>query len=273
MIEENSGKIYRFPLIDNLGYGYAELLDYSDVAGIFIQVYDIFSEGSKVILKLEDILNSKILFGPETINKFPNVKGRKSWKYVGRNENFTKEFPSFKNYFGYLGAMDWSVLKPFKEVVGFGLNTRSYVKDFEEIRHLPPTILNHKDSIPDKISMMKIIQMDNNVFDYFDFTYIGNRNIYVHVINTYYPKEKADELIKELKEFHFTKMKEMLNEGKDVFDSFEILDSVNNEIYDVVVKDMFTEQEATKLINEMNQKITYEIDNYSHSDAVRGRSK
>ncbi len=98
---------------------------------------------------------------------------------------------------------------------------------------------------------MRLLQLGRNVYKYYNFTELDNRTIYLEVINTYYPKLKADELINELREFHFRKMKELLNEGKNVFDYFEVWDIVNARIFKDTVHELYSKEKAEELVKEM----------------------
>jgi hypothetical protein len=255
MIDENSGKIYGFPLLSDLGYAFGEILDFSDVSGIFIKVNNYFSSKNDKP-NINKIINSPKLFGPERIHRLPNTRGKGSWKYIGKNENYEKNFPSFKFSKDNSDVLNWAKLKKYRKVTGYGLNETSYELPYEEIRHLPEKMIRHKNIIPMKISIMRLLQLGRNVYQYYNFLDIDNRTIYLEIINTYYPKEKADELIKELEDFHYSKMKELLNEGKNVFDYFEVWDIVNASIFKKTVHELYSKEKAEDLIREMEMAKT-----------------
>lgn len=198
MIDEKSGYIFRFPLEHNLGYGYVEVLDSSDsgTCEFLAYVYNYFDKG-EISNDVTKIVETGIYLGPLNITRYPNTKGKNAWKLVGRNENFIKNFPDSKDYAGDIGYYDWSKLHPWRYFKGLEWDFEEV--EYEKVRNIEiVTLYTHKDSLPEKVTMKKLIVMGKKVGDYYDFSDLGTRNVFVQVINTYFPQEKVEELIKEL---------------------------------------------------------------------------
>ena len=91
MIPDNSGKIYRFAMDHELGYGFAEVYDFTDDSpfdGRYVYVYDRVEEVIRKDYDIADIRSSNIAPEPITLYKFPNVKGIRSWKYLFQTSDF-----------------------------------------------------------------------------------------------------------------------------------------------------------------------------------------
>ena len=199
MKKETSGNIYKFQLEHNKGYCYAELLDFSDISdfdGILVQVYDF---GNEEDVSIDQIKASKIIFGPAPMNKYPNERGRGAWKYIGKSDDYCKTSPFFKSLRGIIiKDNNWSNLSPWFKIQSFEENSEPIPSDYEAIRYLETKVLNHPDSIRIKLTMMKIIKDREKVSDYYDLDDRGELNMYLQIVNTYYSKEKAEELLKQI---------------------------------------------------------------------------
>ena len=201
MIDKNSGNIFRFPLEHGLGYGYAEVLDSSDSGTweYLAYVYNYFVN-NEVFNDIEKVIKSGVYMGPFNITRYPNTKGKKAWKLIGRNENFNKNLPSRKSFTGDIGFYDWSKLNPWRLFKGPIYEFEEV--EYEKVRYLEyVNLLTHKDSLPKKVTMKRLIEMGKKVGEYYDFSDLGNRNVFVQVINTYFSQEKVEELIKDLPPF------------------------------------------------------------------------
>jgi hypothetical protein len=201
---DTSGNIYKIELNFNKGYAFAELLDFSDVSdfdGRLIQVYNLIQkEKTHNEISIDDIIASGIKFGPVPINKYPNVRGKGAWILYGKNNKFPITAPLFKHYRGGLFG-NWANLKPWFKDNRFNLNKpeNNYIEyDYEEVRGLETLILNHPIMVKEKVTMMVIIDEGGKVGDYYDLKLLGNKNMYFQVVNTYYPKSQAEELIASL---------------------------------------------------------------------------
>jgi len=204
MNTEYSGNIYSIKLNFDLGYVYAELLDYSDVQefdGILVQIYsyNVINQ-PKNIDDIEVIKSKGILFGPVPINKYPNIKGKYAWKYIGKTNNYSKESLWFKNLRGLINEDDnWNNLKPWFKSKAFS-NDSDYIEcDYKEVRRLETLILNHSEMVKIKVTMLYLITKGENVEDFYDLNKIGNRNMYLQLINTYFDVTKTEKLLKFLK--------------------------------------------------------------------------
>lgn len=197
---ENSGNIYSIKLEFDLGLVYAELLDYSDVYpfdGILIQVYNYNDLNKQISINdIDEIRSSGILFGPVPINKYPSTSGKFSWKYLGKSASYSKESPWFKSYNGNFFKEDnWSNVKPWFKSKYFDTDSEDIECSYNEIRRLETTILNHPEMIKKKISMLELINNGKYVSDYYDLSEIGNRNIFIQLINTYFDNDKVELLL------------------------------------------------------------------------------
>lgn len=200
MKKENSGNIYKFLLDFDKGHAYAEILDYSDVSdfdGILVQVFNYSNkEKDEKKVSIDEIKKSGILFGPAPVNKYPNTKGKGAWQLYGKDDDFDTSPPLFKSLRGLLINYNWATLRPWFLDDRFGDNkTADVEKNYEDVRNLETMILNHIDSIKVKITMMKIIAEGEKVAEYYDLKDLGNKNLYLQVVNTYYDKKTAEELV------------------------------------------------------------------------------
>lgn len=197
---ESSGNIYKFLLDFDKGSAYAEILDYSDIAdfdGILVQVFNYFNkENDEKKIRIDEIKKCGILFGPAPVNKHPNTKGKGAWLLYGKDDDFDRSPPLFKSLRGLLIKNNWANLRPWFIQDRFGGNKQGDIeKNYEDVRNLETMILNHIESIKVKITMMKIIADGEKVADYYDLGVVGNKNLYLQIVNTYYDKKTAEILI------------------------------------------------------------------------------
>ncbi|WP_305952114.1 hypothetical protein [Emticicia oligotrophica] len=193
MIFENSGKIYRFKLDHNLGFGFAEIYDFTDTSpfdGIIIYVFDKIEKVEKTAYSINQIRDSKIALGPIRINKLPNVKGKLSWKFLFQNNSFLiSELPKSKELRGLLNKnADWS------KIDGWYTSDNQFA-NYEKIRPLETRILNHPSNVITKFSMKVLIRNNENISSYYDLNDLGIRNLYLQLVNTYYSKKDVEKLL------------------------------------------------------------------------------
>lgn len=95
MIIENSGKFFRFKLDFDLGYGFAEVYDFSDVHhsadSIIVFVYNRVDKDSKKTYTPAEITSIGIALGPITLFKYPNSRGVGAWKFLFQTDTFLVE--------------------------------------------------------------------------------------------------------------------------------------------------------------------------------------
>lgn len=203
MIKENSGKIFRFKLDFNMGFGYAEQVDFSDVHtfdGILILVYKLIDD-SIVERSIDEIRKSGILFGPVSIFRYPPQRGKGAWKLLCIASDFIiNELPPIKFMSGSKPIKDWSKTK------GQWYKYTNWKADpikvnYEDVRYIETSTLNSSTGIVSKITMMKIIQSGERVSNYYDLTDLGYKNIYIQIVNTYYDKDTAEKLLLIVDEF------------------------------------------------------------------------
>lgn len=97
-----------------------------------------------------------------------------------------------------MNSNNWATLSPWFKQNRFNPNVKDVECEYEDIRHLETMILNHIQAIPEKITMMKMIEDGELVKNYYDLKNRGNKNLYLQVVNTYYSKEFAEKLLEAL---------------------------------------------------------------------------
>ena len=60
------------------------------------------------------------------------------------------------------------------------------------------TILNSRVGVVIKFTMKVILDNNKMVSKYYDLSELGNRNMFVQLVNTYYPLSKTQEYLKQL---------------------------------------------------------------------------
>lgn len=198
MIPENSGKIYRFKMDHGLGFGFAEVYDFTDHSmfdGRFIFVYSRIDQTEKKKYDIGKIRSSTIALGPITLYKFPNVRGLHAWKYLFKSDDFMiKEIPETKYFRGFAPKeSNWDNLTEWYR--RSDIETR--IK-YSEARSLETRILHSSMGVIEQFSMMRLIELNKSVCDYYNLSEAGSRNMFIHLVNTYYPLEKARKLLKAL---------------------------------------------------------------------------
>ncbi|RYY42528.1 MAG: hypothetical protein EOO06_21030 [Chitinophagaceae bacterium] len=199
MIEENSGKFFRFKLDFDMGFGFAEAYDFTDIHsadGSIVFVYNRVDKETKKTYKLEEITSSGIALGPIRLFSYPNSRGIGAWKFLMKHENFIIKEPNITK-----DAQDrtplvynWDTLKRW-HTSDYGMKESPRYVPYSEVRSLETRILNSTLGVVKKFTMKKLIDEGENVTKYYDLSELGNRNMFVQLINTYYPLEKAKKLI------------------------------------------------------------------------------
>lgn len=81
------------------GYAYAELLDFSDVSefdGILIKVFEhVDKKVDQGEMDISEISLSKIRLGPLPVNKYPAIRGKNCWSFLGKGTVLNDEPPFF----------------------------------------------------------------------------------------------------------------------------------------------------------------------------------
>jgi hypothetical protein len=202
MIPENSGKIYRFAMDHGLGYGLSEVYDFTDHSmfdGRYAYVYNKIDSTVAREYNMDAIRATGIALGPITFYKFPNVRGIGAWKYLFQTADFLlTERPPSKELRGMHQKNDnWAELGDWYQAPYDMKKMPSYVP-YEQVRHLETRILNGPGSVVKKFSMKTLIDNGKRVSDYYDLTQLGTKNMYVQLINTYYPLTRTIELLKDI---------------------------------------------------------------------------
>jgi hypothetical protein len=199
MVKENSGKIYLIPLEFNLGFALCKLTDYTDIAsfdGALVSVLKKQFYSIEEIPSITDIDKIEILFGPLPLNKYPNVKGKGAWKFVGQTTKLDKKIPIFKGTIERVAlykALDWSTVNSWYKI---DLNDKEAFTDYENVRGLEMRILYDMNSIELRATMHFLLLNNKKVESFYDLGIERNRNIYLHMINTSFEKIEADKYLK-----------------------------------------------------------------------------
>ncbi len=202
MNKKNSGKIFRFKLDHSLGFGFAEMYDFSDTDpfdGCLIYVYNRYDQQEEKEYNLEQITAAGIALGPIRLNNFPNTRGQGAWKLLFQtNKLMITEIPETKELRGLIIKDDnWDNLQDW---YGSNYNTNSLpiFLPYEKLRHLETRILNANTSIATKFTMKVLLDKNVEISKYYDLKKTGNRNLYVQLVNTYYSLNKAKKFLKQI---------------------------------------------------------------------------
>lgn len=199
MIGENSGKFFRFKLDFDLGYGFAEVYDFSDnypVDGNIVFVYKRIDEELKKRYHDSEITSSGIELGPITLAGHPNTRGVGAWKYLFKTDTFIIDERPITKTAQDLNPLiyNWNTLKRWHKSNWDTKKGPTYV-EYSDVRSLETRIINSTAGIVKKTTMKKLIDKGENVAGYYDLSQLGNRNMFLQLINTYYSLEKAERLI------------------------------------------------------------------------------
>jgi len=205
MIAENSGNIYRFKLDHNLGFGFAEVYDFTDQSifdGRLVYIFYRHDVNEQKEYVPSEIRDSKIALGPIRLYKFPATRGLHSWKFLFKADDlFIKELPETKELHS-LSVKDnnWSNLKTLYKSRRDFKKQLVYV-DYEEIRHLETRIISSPSGVAKEFSMKVILDRNEKVSDYYDLFELGNKNVFTYLINTYYPLKLTKKYLKQFPRF------------------------------------------------------------------------
>lgn len=203
MIQDNSGKLYRFKLDHDLGYGFAEVYDFTDLSmfdGRIVYVFSRYDKEEKLSYNLAEIRKAGIALGPIRLYKFPNIRGLHSWKYLFKADSLLiSELPETKELQGLHWKDDnWDNFKGKWYNSNYNKDQlRTYV-DYEKVRHLETRILNSPSGVVKEFTMKVILDKNQKVSKYYDLAELSNKNIFVYLINTYYPLDKTKEYLRQL---------------------------------------------------------------------------
>jgi hypothetical protein len=203
MIKENSGKTFRFKLDHNQGYGFAEIYDFTNIHefdGRVIYVYNLTEEETRSEYDLEDIHKSGIAIGPIRIMDFPRTRGKYALKYIGQRSDFLiTEIPITKELNEMIiRESNWNNFERWYRSDNF-TNGDFIFSKYSELRNLETRILSSTVSVATKFTMKILIDNNKDVAEYYDLNEVGNYNMFVQLINTYYSLEKATELLSKTK--------------------------------------------------------------------------
>ncbi len=202
MISENSGKFYRFKLDHDLGFGFAEVYDFtedSDFDGRIAYVFNKHDQDEKSSYELSQIRESGIALGPMRLNKFPNTKGLHSWKYIAQADNLLiDQLPETKELQGLLLDNNWDNFKGKWYNSNYDKKELPTYVDYEKVRHLETRILNTPSGVVTKFTMKVILDRKEKVSDYYNLSELGTKNMFVQMVNTYFPLHKTKTFLQQL---------------------------------------------------------------------------
>lgn len=199
MIIQNSGNFFRFKLDFDLGYGFAEVYDFTDVHtadGYIVFVYNRIDKDAQKTYTPSDITSSGIALGPITLFTYPKSKGGGAWKFLCQSDTFLIEERPVRKAAQDLApwVFNWNTLKQWHKSDWEHKKGPVYVP-YSEVRPMDTGILNSTSGVVIKATMKRLIDEGRSVGDYYDLAQLGNRNMYIQLINTYYPLEKTEKLI------------------------------------------------------------------------------
>jgi hypothetical protein len=197
MVENRSGNIFQFPLHANLGFGFCELVDYSDIDsfnGKLLFVFDYFKQlKDESIPSIEQIKKESFLFGPVPLATYPSVKGKKAWHIVGKDPSPISKVPIFKNVQANYNVKDWTKIGPWYKLYNF--NERSEHFSYDQVRELELPILYTQEKIEVRATMHYLIKSGSDINQYFDLDIFNIGHTLATILNTNLSKEVADALL------------------------------------------------------------------------------
>lgn len=199
MILKNSGKIYLAPLNFDLGFVLCKLLDYTDIApfdGALINVLKKQVKNVESIPSIKDIAGIDSLFGPVPLNKYPNIKGKGAWRYVGQIHPANNEMPVFKSTIERVAlykSIDWSEVKNWSKVDLYDKQANS---EYESIRNLETRELYDMISVEIRATMHFLLLKNEKVESYYDLRNERYRSLYLQMINTSFERQVANKFLK-----------------------------------------------------------------------------
>ena len=203
MIKENSGKIYRFKLDHDLGFGFAEVYDFTDHSmfdGRIVYVFNRLDKTEKSSYDISEIRKTGIALGPIRLYKFPNTRGLRSWKFLSQTDDLLiSELPETKELQAFHSKNDnWDNFKGKWYSSNYDRKQLPTYVDHEKVRHLETRIINGSTGIVKKFSMKVILDNNEKVSDYYDLSDLGNKNMFVQMINTYYPSKLTKKYLRQI---------------------------------------------------------------------------
>ena len=206
MKASNSGLIYAFPLDHGLGYGFAELYDFTDESvfdGRFVFVYNLISEAKPSAFDIDLLRKSGVALGPIVLFSFPGTRGKGAWRLLGKIEGdfFLNQWPVAKDLRGVDNKYpNWNKYDRW-HLRGPGQDPLTYFP-YDEIRRYETMMLNSTTSVVQKFSMKQVIDSGKNVADFYDLSDWAVLNAYKQLLNTYYPEKVVERLTSELPPGH-----------------------------------------------------------------------
>jgi hypothetical protein len=205
MVTENSGKIYRFKLDHDLGFGFAEVYDFTDISMFDGRLVYVFNKNDTKVEKeyvLSEIRDSGIALGPIRLYKFPATRGLHSWKFLFKAaELLITDLPCTKenHSFGFKDD-NWSNINTWHKSQIHFKSPIVYV-NYEEIRNLETRIINSPSGVVKEFTMKVILDNKENVSDYYDLSDLGNKDLFIYLVNTYYPLNSTKRYLKQIPKY------------------------------------------------------------------------
>lgn len=200
---ENSGKVYVITLDHGLGYCLCKFIDYTDITpfdgGVLYVLKHFYKYDSEVTIS-QDFARLDILFGPVPLNKYPNIRGKRAWKFICKIEKFENKIPVFKSSDARVelyNAVDWSKVNRWSMIHNF--NDSGEYCEYEKVRHLEMKTLYDMRNVEIRATMHFLILNKKKIKDYYDLADDNFRNIYLAMVNTSFDKKEALVLLKGIK--------------------------------------------------------------------------
>lgn len=208
MIRENSGKIYRFKLDHALGYGFAEVYDFTDHSkfdGLVVYVYNRHDKTEQKAYSYPGIARAGMALGPIRLYKYPNTRGLHSWKFLFQTDTLMIDsLPETKELRGLESKDDnWDNLGDWYSS-NYDPDQMPVFVPYEKVRHLESRIVNSPAGVATKFTMKLLLDSEGKVADYYDLADLAYRNMFVQLINTYYPLKKTKLFLKQLPVARYT---------------------------------------------------------------------
>ena len=151
-----------------------------------------------------EIKKSGIQIGTIRLMAFPGTRGKYASKYIGQNSELSiSEMPKSKelNSLG-IKEINWNNFENWYSSDYKEKGELEFV-NYSEVREMETRILASIVCVTKKTTMKKLIDDGKVVSSYYDLSEIGNYNLFVQLVNTYYPLEKTIELIENVKNPYF----------------------------------------------------------------------
>jgi hypothetical protein len=168
--------------------------------GRIVYVYNRHDKEKNAEYTLMEIRKTGIALGPIRLHTFPNTRGLHSWKFLFKTDNLLiNDLPETKELQGHHWLDDnWDNFKGKWYGSNYDMKHLPSYVDYEKVRHLETRIINSHPGVVKKFTMKVILDNKEKVSDYYDLSELGNKNMFVQMVNTYYPLTKTKSFLRQL---------------------------------------------------------------------------